>query len=210
MIFQLLDISENKKTLSAGVQAAKNAGVNIRCPKDVLITTAPDVDVTTKHASTPVTQGVEIVTGTAAKQPLKLLCPDENPDQFLSTSWYLLAKDLMIRLYRITEQGVVYKYEDSYILPPGMNVTHDITNTSAIMIYGDTCNHTVTYQCMRWARVGYVNQVYNFSVINCTVSKEVDLASQNTDAAVVNISPPRMASSLIFIIELTAMFTLIY
>ena len=154
-------------------------------------------DVTSEPPSTTFTSASRfkaLPNPTAA--PLQIVCPNSNPQHFLATSWLILTdEDIMYRLYRISQQGDVTKYKDWYNTQSGMKVTHNVTSKDTLMIYGDTCNHTATYQCKRSARVGYTNEVHSFSVSNCTFARKVDIGSHVNLFAPVNTSPHLTAAS---------------
>lgn len=182
--------------------ATPDAGV-ITEPEDVS-TVTPSVDVITEPQSTtsaPAT-ATRVITDPSffsATPPLKLICPGVmNPDKFLSTSWYMVISEKMFGLYRIDKQGLVSTYKAWYNIS-GINVRHNVTSTKALMVYDDTCNHTATYRCMRSARLGYSDEVYSFSVANCTLLQKIVPRGSVTLG---NASPRLLSSILILAISI--------
>lgn len=178
-------------------------------PEDV-VTTALSVDVTTEPPSTTSTPATAAPVITELPfpiaTPLKLVCPNATSDRFTSTLWYL-SKPYIIKVYRIDAQGVVTR-SNLYNILAGFNVTHNVTSTRDLIIDGDTCNHTATYECRKFAKVGQRNEVHSFSVTNCTVSMKVDhgpnsnnVATGNgpngNNVATGNAPPPPISSTLI-------------
>lgn len=165
-------------------------------------TAAQSDDVTTGPPSTTFTSSLRFKSlPSPTATPLQLVCPNSNHTHFLETSWLILtAEDIGYRLYHIKQQGDVYNYKDWSKTQSGMTVAHNLTSKDSLMIYGDTCNHTATYQCRRSARVGYRNEVHSFSVANCTVVRKVDIGSHVNVVAPVNTSPRLTLANVILAI----------
>lgn len=176
----------------------------------MIIGTVPTDEVTTntQASSAP---GVEIVNCPVTTQPpqpaatqppqpaecntlVELACPNENPDQYLSTSWFLSAEDRIFHLYHIDHHGIM-KYH--YNLP-GSNVRHYANDTDfVVIVYSETCNYTASYRCRRSAILGHRGEVYNFHVRNCTIQKEADLRPRAITIALGNASPQLTPAAVI-------------
>ncbi|KAK2812094.1 hypothetical protein Q5P01_000093 [Channa striata] len=59
-----------------------------------------------------------------------------------------------------------------------LNNTHRMTDSGDLAISVRASCHALTYQCSRWANVGYRNEDHRFTVLNCTVVEHVDRSNQ--------------------------------
>lgn len=128
-------------------------------PDDFTATVSPDK---TEPAFLETTEADDIT-----EPHLLLVCPSSTHGHVYSTIWYAytptgLRCGLYLNLVQFYDTGCTQSIA---------NVTHSLTNYGALIIYGDTCNHNATYQCLRSAEVGYRNEEFTFSVANCTVSR---------------------------------------
>ena len=156
-------------------------------------TSAQSVDVTEgPQPPTPSTAAVTALPFPGPTPVVKLVCPNDEPDHFLSAIW----------TRRLQKQG----FSSTYTL---LNLTSD----NALLIHGDTCKHTATYRCTRTATVGYTTKVYSFSFANCTVvmrkRQKADGRSNSTAVALGNTST-RLISSLVLAIGPMVGFISIY
>lgn len=186
------------------------------------ITTDPSRDESTERATESYTQypsttrtqytaASEITAPTYhVDKHLKLICPNTHADRFLSTSWFLQTGRGMIGLYRIDQKGLVFSYKDWYNILFGTNVTHNVTDAKVLSIHLYTCAHTATYWCKRSGRVGYKNEVYSFSVANCTMFRTIDPRFYTTDAYPGNTSSYMRSSIPMLAIGLIVRFICIY
>ncbi|KAK2821880.1 hypothetical protein Q5P01_021945 [Channa striata] len=65
-----------------------------------------------------------------------------------------------------------------YWLGEKLNNTHRMTDSGDLAISVRASCHALTYQCSRWANVGYRNEDHRFTVLNCTVVEHVDRINQ--------------------------------
>lgn len=99
-------------------------------------------------------------------QPLKLTCPNDNEDHFLSTGWYMCLSDNPIGLYRFSANNTDVRV---YNTDPKIADEHNITGDGALLAAPGNCSQERTYICNKWANVGYRNQCWVYSVKNCTL-----------------------------------------
>lgn len=109
---------------------------------------------------------------------MRLTCPFPNPDRFLALSWYTESpRGLPMVLYRIVDNATFsYGSKGRKKAQKEVNVTRNVTDRGVLTIADPDCVHNATYQCTRWARVGYRNERHRFRVTECTVSEVPDLS----------------------------------
>lgn len=107
----------------------------------------------------------------AEVQPLKLPCPNDNEDHFVSTGWYACSNGGRVGLYRIDKNKTVLRYKVS---DPGFADAHNVTSDGALLVTPRDCSKDRVYMCDRWAKVGRQNQCWMFTVRNCTVRMSVN------------------------------------
>ncbi|KAK2814240.1 hypothetical protein Q5P01_000687 [Channa striata] len=118
---------------------------------------------------------------------LVLACPSWSPERFVATAWYRVKKNgEKFGLFRVTRRrSRVERYR--YWLGEKLNNTHRMTDSGDLAISVRASCHALTYQCSRWANVGYRNEDHRFTVLNCTVVEHVDRSNQE-------IAPPGSSS----------------
>lgn len=105
-------------------------------------------------------------------QPLKLTCPNDIEDHFLSTGWYMCLSGYSIGLYRFSANNTDVSV---YNIDPKIADGHNITDAGDLLVAPGNCSQERTYICNKWADVGYRNQCWVYSVKNCTLSTMTSL-----------------------------------
>ncbi|KAK2832703.1 hypothetical protein Q5P01_016592 [Channa striata] len=104
---------------------------------------------------------------------LVLACPSWSPERFVATAWYRVEKNgEKVGLFRATRRrSRVERYR--YWLGEKLKNTHRMMDSGDLAISVRASCHALTYQCSRWANVGYRNEDHRFTVLNCTVVEHV-------------------------------------